>query len=157
MTRAIGFRATPNSIHYSIVERLDDTSMKIISIDEVVIPKCLSLPEKLKHIRNNILDVINEYNISYAGVRITEPFSLNQDINRISIEAVIQELFASSCLQSFYVGSISTISKRNKFNRDNFKKYITNEIEYPLIPNFKKYKPPIKEAILTAVGAFNVS
>ena len=157
MTRAIGFRTSPSTVYYAIVELLADGDMKVISLDQVNIPKCLPLPEQLKHIRNNILDILSEYDIFHAGVRTTEPFAPSINITRVSIEAVIQELFASSCLRSFYVGSIATISKRNGFPTPDFKKYVSNEKEFTRIDKFNDYSKEIKEALLTAIGAFDVN
>ncbi|MEQ9379907.1 MAG: hypothetical protein RJP95_03535, partial [Pirellulales bacterium] len=71
---------------------------------------------------------------------------------RIQIEGVIQEAFASSELQSYYVGQIASISKRLGIERRRFKPLIDGD-ENPGVENWNKMGKEEREAILCAMGA----
>ena len=107
-----------------------------------------------KYVRSNLLDVLREYGVERAGVRVTEPNAQTMSIERIQIEGVIQEAFASSELQAYYVGQISSISKRLGIERTKFKPMIAGD-EDPGIENWKKMSKEAREAILCAIGAKN--
>jgi hypothetical protein len=154
MKRTIGFRCTPQIIYYCIIQQNDD-SLEIIDVNKIIVPKSMIEPEQLKYIRNTILDIINEYEIYNAGIRITESNSQTLSINRIHLEGVILELFASSCLNCYYIGQISNISKFINIPREDFKHIISGSKEYKQIDGFEKYSNEEKESILTAIGAFS--
>lgn len=154
MVRAIGFRCTPHKVYYAIIES-NDSINSVLDVDCINIPKCLIVPEKLKFIRNNIIDIINEYSITKAGIRAIEPSSQQKSIDRIHYEGVIQELFASSCLSEYYVGYISNISKKINIQRNHFKEIISNRMEFTQIDNFRSHTVEEKEALLTSLGALS--
>jgi hypothetical protein len=106
----------------------------------------------LKYVRSNLLDVLREYKVERAGVRVTEAFSPHLYIERIQIEGVIQEAFASSELQSYYVGQIASISKRLGIDRKKFKPLVDGD-EDPGVENWKGMGKEEREAILSAMGA----
>lgn len=114
----IGIRVQTDKITYVVYDSGDD---RIINIDEIIVPAAFSVPDSLKYIRSNILDILREYNVNRAGIRTTESSSQNKCIKRIEIEGVIQESFASSTLDSYYVGCISSIMSRLGQNRTDFK------------------------------------
>jgi len=118
-----------------------------------VIPAAFDVPDRLKYIRSNLLDVIREYRVKSAGVRVTEP-NADASIERIQIEGVIQEAFASSELERYYVGQISSISSRLKIDRTKFKPMVTGEIDFN-VANWKGFNRNEREAVLCAVGALN--
>lgn len=145
----LGLRASPSEVTYTV---FDDENSSIITIDEISVPKSMSTPEILKYIRFNILDIIREYSITKAGIRVTEPSSQTLSIDRIQIEGVIQEAFASSSLASYYVGHVSSISRRIDINRASFKPLVDG-IETPEIEGWQDLTKPQRESVLCAMGA----
>ncbi|MFC5698897.1 hypothetical protein ACFPU0_25585 [Pseudomonas sp. GCM10022186] len=147
--RKIGIRAAPRSITFAI---LDTDQNAVLNIEELKVPAAFETPDALKYIRSNLLDILREYEIERAGVRVTEPNAQSMNIERIQIEGVIQEAFASSELQSYYVGQISSISKRLGYERTRFKPLVAGEDD-PGIENWNSLSKEAREAILCAMGA----
>ena len=87
---------------------------------------------------------------------MSESNAKSPSIERINFEAIIQELFASSSIEKYFIGQISTISSKLSFPRENFKKYISNELEYDKVTNWKNYSDKEKESILVALSALNL-
>lgn len=146
----LGLRASPTEVTFTI---FDEESNSIITIDQIKVPKVLESPEALKHIRFNILDIIREYSITDAGIRITESSSQQLSIERIQIEGVIQEAFASSALKSYYTGQVSSISKRIGIDRKTFKPFIDGEQNFDDVEGWEKLSKNERESVLCALGA----
>lgn len=148
----IGIRVKPNSVIIAIHDTIENS---IVNVENIKIPKALSTPEALKYVRNSILDILREYKISKAGLRIVEGSSQTLVIRRIEIEGVIQEAFASSMLSAYFCGQISTISAKLDIPRADFKRYIAGELEYENVENWSEHNKEEREAILTSLGAIN--
>lgn len=146
----LGLRASPTEVTYCII---DENAEKVVTIGEITVPLALNTPEQLKHIKLNLLDIIREYEIVKAGIRILEPTSQRIPIERVQIEGVIQEAFASSNLKSYYIGQISSISSRVKIPRTDFKKFIEGEKEFDRVENWEDLGAKQREATLCAMGA----
>lgn len=146
----MGIRAKPGEVTFAVYDVDADA---LINVEVIKIPKALSTPDALKYVRNNILDVIREYSISHAGLRVTESSAQTKNVQRIEIEGVIQEAFASSHLKSYYVGQIANISRRLGFPRDQFKRYVSNEVAFERVENWNELKPEAREAVFAALGA----
>jgi len=114
----LGIRVKPCSVVIAIYDSDENT---IVNVEDIKIPKALPTPEALKYIRNSILDILREFNIEKAGLRIVESNSQTLNIRRIEIEGVIQEAFASSMLSSYFCGQISTIAAKLEMERADFK------------------------------------
>lgn len=147
----IGIRAAPKVVSFAIY---DAENKSIINVEEIKIPAAFDTPDALKYLRSNLLDILREFNISKAGIRATEPNSQNRDIMRIQMEGVIQESFASSDLQGYYVGHISSITSRLGIPRTDFKSLVDGE-KAPDIENWNAMSKAQREAILCAMGAVN--
>jgi hypothetical protein len=145
----IGIRAAPKVITFAIYDTDSDT---VLNVEEIKIPAAFSTPGALKYLRSNLLDVLREYNVERAGVRVTEAFSQHLSIDRIQIEGVIQEAFASSELRSYYVGQIASISRRLGIEREKFKPLVDGA-ENLGVENWNKMAKEEREAILCAMGA----
>ena len=65
----LGIRARPCSV---IIAVYNTDNALIVNVEDVKIPKALSTPEALKYIRNSTLDILREFNIEKAGLRIVE-------------------------------------------------------------------------------------
>ncbi|GGF00377.1 hypothetical protein GCM10011611_02470 [Aliidongia dinghuensis] len=145
----IGIRAAPKIITFAIY---DSEANEIINVEQIKIPAAFETPAALKYVRSNLLDVLREYSVEQAGVRITEPNAQSPSIERIQIEGVIQEAFASSELRSYYIGQISSISKRLGFERVRFKPLVDGTDDLG-IANWGAMSKEQREAILCAMGA----
>jgi len=150
--RVIGIRAKPYVVTFAIYE---SESNEIINIESICVPKALQRPDALKYIRSNILDVLNEYDVKRAGLRITESNSQHLNIHRIEIEGVIQECFASSSLESYYCGQISSISARIGIARNKFKPLVDGNETYENVEKWGELTREEREAVLAALGAKN--
>jgi hypothetical protein len=150
--RTIGIRAAPREVTFAVY---DHEAKSVINVEGIRIPAALSVPENLKYIRSNLLDILREYEIGKAGVRTTEPSAQQLSIERIQIEGVIQEAFASSMLTAYYAGPIATIAAKLKINRTAFKEIVDGDNHFE-IENWGKMKSSEREAILAAMGAVNV-
>lgn len=148
--RTIGIRVAPKNVTFAIY---DSDIQSIINIEDIKVPLAFTTPDALKYIRNNILDVLREYQVFRAGIRVTEPSARRPNIERIQIEGVIQEAFASSPLTYYYVGQISSISSRIDIERSKFKKYIDGKLDFELIENWDSLSTNQKEAVFSALGA----
>jgi len=150
--RAIGIRVAPRAVTYVIY---DWAVKEVISVDRVNVPKALEVPEALKYVRNTILDVIREYNIERAGIRIIENVAKRPSHERIQLEGVIQEAIASSTVSDYYCGQIASISARVGIPRVDFRKYIEGDLVFEAVENWAGHTSEEKEAMLTAIGAAN--
>lgn len=119
--KTLGIRVKPRAV---IIAVFDADQAEIENIEDIKIPRALTVPESLKYVRNNILDILREYKIEHAGLRIAESNSRTLVIHRLEIEGVIQEAFASSGLKSYFCGQISKISARIGIARADFKRYV---------------------------------
>ncbi|WP_345867233.1 hypothetical protein [Shewanella algae] len=148
----LGIRVKPCSV---VIAIYDSEENAIVNVEEIKIPKALPTPEALKYIRNSILDILREFNIEKAGLRIVESNSQTLNIRRIEIEGVIQEAFASSMLSGYFCGQISTIAAKLEMKRADFKLYIDGNKTYELIEGWDQHSKEEREAILTSLGASN--
>jgi hypothetical protein len=83
---------------------------------------------------------------------VTEPSAQTLRIERIQIEGVIQEAFASSSLTDYYVGQISSISARLGIDRALFKPMVEGQNDLG-IETWNRMTKEQREAILCAMGA----
>jgi hypothetical protein len=151
---SIGIRATPHEIHYTILNG-SINEFEISTIDSVVVPKALRLPEQLKYIRNTFADIINESSAVIACIRTVEPTAQKISIHRTYFEGVLQELIASSTIAKYYTGHVSSISSKLSIPRADFK-LIVSSSNYEDIEIWKSMSPEARESFLAARSAFNI-
>lgn len=147
----IGIRVAPSAVTFAIYESNND---EFISVDEICIPASFDTPESLKYVRSHLLDILREYKVQRAGIRATEPSAQRMNITRIEIEGVIKESFASSNLESYYVGYASSIMSRLGLPRTDFKPLVDGDQD-PNVDNWAAMSKEAREAILCAKGALN--
>ncbi len=155
MKKSIGIRVTPSTLYFSIVS-YENELLEIIVIDKINNPKALNIPEQLKFLRNTLCDIINEFDITNACIRITESNAQSISILRIYIEGVIQELFASSSIIKYYVGQISNISSNLEIDRAKFKPYAEGKEVFLEIDNWKSYSLEERESLMASISALNI-
>ncbi|MDC6365359.1 MULTISPECIES: hypothetical protein [Flavobacteriaceae] len=133
----IGLRVYSNKkIFYAIIEETDD-SYNFLTVDTINVPLAMEEPERLNYIRNTIIDIIAEYQIDNALVRVKESLYNvgKRDIERFYIEGVLLESLAGSTVSKYKLGQIATIAMLLEIERKNFKKFADNELEFENIPN----------------------
>jgi len=155
MKKSIGIRVTPSTLYFSIVS-YESEVLEIIVVDKINNPKALNIPEQLKFLRNTLCDIINEFNITHACIRITESSAQSISVPRIYIEGVIQELFASSTIIKYYVGQISNISANLGIERNMFKPYAEGREVFLEIDDWKSYSLEERESLMSAISALNI-
>jgi hypothetical protein len=155
MKKSIGIRVTPSTLYFSIVS-FEDEVLEIVIVDKINNPKALSIPEQLKFIRNTLCDIINEFNISNACIRITESNAQSINIPRIYIEGVIQELFASSTIEKYYVGQISSISANLGIDRASFKPFAEGRENFIGIDKWNSFLLEERESLMSAISALKI-
>lgn len=147
--KSIGIRVSPSKITFVV---FDKDSQSIVNVEALRIPIAFETPDALKYVRSNLLDILREYEVSYAGVRVTEPNAQSMNISRIQLEGVIQEAFASSQLKGYYVGQISSISARLGIPRTDFKLYVQGTKSWN-VEGWGSLDVEAREAMLCAIGA----
>ncbi|KOC25955.1 hypothetical protein GL58_00715 [Comamonas testosteroni] len=147
----IGIRVKPKAVTFVV---LDGDEVK--NVEDMVIPRAFDTPDALKYVRTNLLDVLREYRVEAAGIRVTEPTAQSFNIERVQLEGVIQEAFASSSLKGYYVGQISNISSLVGINRADFKPMVDGENKLN-IEAWSKLSREAREALLCALGAQRVN
>lgn len=153
MKKSIGIRVTPDCVYYSIAT-IDESIATLISADKIKVAKSLEFPEQLKIIRTTLLDIINENDISFACIRITEQISRTLSIPRISIEGVIQELLASSNIIKYKAVQIKNMTALLNMKSGEIKSYIDGTSEFARIENFSKLSKELRESTISALSAF---
>jgi len=148
----IGIRASPRAVTFAIV---DSERSMVVNVEAIMIPSALSVPEALKYVRNTVLDVLLEYDVELGCLRIAEPTAQSQNLERVYIEGVIQEAFASSRLTRYLVGHIAGISARIGMDRADFKRYVDGEKDYAVVENWSALKKEEREAVLAGLGAMH--
>ena len=153
----IGIRAAPKRILYSIINFSEESFS--ISNQELVIPVSFDIPQKLKYVRKTMLDIFNEYKILRAGIRIAEPVSSafgQQDEFRIMLEGNIQELIASSKVETYFSGVKASIASRLGLANDgSISSFIEATDIFKEIPNWKELPKEHRECILVAFAIHN--
>ncbi|NMD51217.1 hypothetical protein HG547_06140 [Shewanella sp. DNRA4] len=149
----LGLRASPKEVTFCVYNTEYD---EIVNVEEIKIPNALETPERLKYVRATILDVLREFNIVAAGLRLTEFNARSPNFERIQLEGVIQESFASSTLQSYYQGALVTIASKLGDDKTRLSNLIKTANDYERVPDWDEFSEKEREAILTAIGAGNV-
>ncbi|MDT4871300.1 hypothetical protein [Pseudomonas sp. Q1-7] len=147
----IGIRAEPKKVTFAI---FDSEKNKIKNLEEIVIPTTFSLPEQLKFLRNTLLDIAREYGVEAAGVRIAESSSQNQSNERLYLEAVAMESFASSTIKSYYAGRKTGICSRLEITTKLFDEIVGGRDPFADVKGWPSNKSVVsREAILIAMAA----
>lgn len=151
--RALGIRVEPKKVTFVVIDYIENEA-DILNIEAIKIPVSLDFPAKLKYVRNTVLDIIREYGIEVAGIRIAESNSDNVNINRLHIEGVIQEAFSSSSVQSYFTGQLMSISRKLNISKEEYKTLVKPGSHFPRINRWSLCtNNEIKEAALVGYGA----
>ena len=155
--RAIGFRANPNHVTYAVVEGEASPlaeDFTVVSTGAVPVPKALWVPEQLHFIRTVLLDVMDDLEVTRAGIRLTESVALSRSEFRDNIEGVIQELLASSTVESYVAGGNGVLSARlGLSDKKLFKQYCKGEKAPEFAKGWATLKLEQREAVLAAIAS----
>lgn len=145
----LGIRVKPNEVVFSVY---DSESKNFINVEKLIVPCALTTPEQLKYIRSNILDILREYSISKAGIRVTEGNAHGKNIQRLYLEGVIQETFASSSINEYKTLVLSSMASKLDTNSKELKKFINKEENDANVSiDISEFKKEEIESILVAV------
>jgi len=148
----MGLRAAPKFVTFAI---FDDVTTRVLNVEDIQVPAAFDWPVALKYVRSSVLDVLREYQVEKAGVRTSEPMAQSPSVERIQIEGVIQEAFASSGLLSYFAGPIAIGAAMLRVDRANFKP-MTKEGRNDLdVEGWENLTDVRREAVLFAIGAVN--
>jgi len=147
--RILGVRAAPKVASF-IVYCSVDKDLKCA--DVINIPQTLSIPERLKYIRNNILDILREYDVSLAAIRVCEANAQKQSIERLYIEGVIQEALSSSNVKKYFTLRKQGIYSRIGITSKEYDRAISGELAVSGFDT-SSYSQATNEAILSALAA----
>ena len=149
----LGIRVEPKKTTFSVIAT-ENEKHNIVNIEIIKIPAALDFPEKLKYIRNCVLDILREYDISIAGIRVAESNAQNLDVTRLHIEGVIQEAFSSSNVKQYFVGRKNSIASKLNMTGKELEALFNGDKEFELIDNWDVCNTrPARESGLTAMGA----
>lgn len=150
---SLGIRVEPKKVTFVVID-YTDSEADILNVETIKIPLALDFPAKLKYVRNTVLDIIREYDIQVAGIRIAETVSENVNINRLHIEGVIQEAFSSSSVNSYFTGQLMSISKKLDINKELYRDLLKSKSQYAKINRWSLCtNSESKEAALVGYGA----
>ncbi|WHP05766.1 hypothetical protein QLH32_17460 [Acinetobacter corruptisaponis] len=151
--RSLGIRVEPKKVTFVVIN-YNDNKVDILNVENIKIPVSLDFPSKLKYVRNTVLDIIREYNVCVAGIRIAESSSQNIDTDRLHIEGVIQEAFSSSTVSNYFTGRLQTISKKLSITNSQYKDFLKPNSVYENVGNWELCtNKESKEAALVGYGA----
>lgn len=135
----IGLRVYSNSeIFYTVISKKPDGTLEYQVMSSLLVPKALEKPEQLNYTRNTILDIFHEYDVARAGIRVAEytgQVANAFNIERYYLEGIIQEAVASSSIEKYVAGQISTLTTVLNIPREDFKKYSEGDMTFPDLPN----------------------
>jgi hypothetical protein len=159
---SIGLRVYSNQrVFYTLIERSPSGDLSYLDISFLSIPLSLDVPESLSFIRNTLIDIMLEYNVNRAAIRIAE---YTGTLDRIAIartyyEGVIQESLESSQVEKYVAGQISRLSKLAEIEKTDFKLLRDGEIEFKMFPtdrDWKKLSKEERESVLAAYAALQL-
>jgi len=156
--RAIGIRVAPKDVYYAVVEKADkmDSELELLTAASVVVPAALDLPGQLHFIRTTVLDIMAEYGVRRAGIRLTESTAQSMSVERLNLEGVIQELISSSGVEAYFAGPIATIAARlGEKDRSRVKEYFEGA-DFMEMEGWATLSRERRESIVTAVAAIRI-
>lgn len=124
--KCIAIRVSPSEIYYALGEINEDDELEY-SLDSIVVPQFLEMPKRLSYIRNVLDSVITQQDVKYAGIRLAETNAKSSNINRLYIEAVIQEFFSSSTIESYKLFRLANIASCLSMKSSDIKGWIENK------------------------------
>jgi hypothetical protein len=156
MTVAIGLRASPTQVTFAIVVK-DGEVPVIRAVDVVTVPRALGLPDQLRFIRTTLLDIMEEFDVERAGLKLVENTAPGRHEFRLNLEGVVQELLASSNVDRYFAGRIDRLAALlGEPSRPRVKRYIQGGEVYAEVAEWENYHgSEERESLLAAFAALS--
>lgn len=156
MVRAIGLRVSPTEITFAVATQEEDT-LQIRAVDAVTVPRALTFPDQLRFVRTTLLDVIEEFDVNRAGLKLVEHTAHGRHEFRMNLEGVVQELLASSPVDRYFAGRIDRLTfLLGEGSRPRVRQYIRGEEPFDRVPAWDQYRRvEVRESVLAAVAALS--
>lgn len=152
---SLGIRVTPKEVYYAITKS-EEGKTTLLICDKVLVPIALDVPEQLKFLRDTFLDIIYEYEVKNACIRVVEANAQSYDYHRLYIEGVLQEMIASSTIEHYYLGRIASMSNRLGIDRKEFQVIISAD-DCGFFPKWCGIKNKgMREAMFASYSALNI-
>ncbi|WP_251554010.1 hypothetical protein [Neobacillus muris] len=151
--RTLGIRVEPKCVHYSVVENNGD-SITLKTVDSLTVPLALDTPRSLSFIRTSLISLIEEYEITKAGIKVLEgnTRSLSQSKFRLNVEGVIQELFANSTVNDYVCATKNSLASLLDADVEEITELIEGERNVFELESWETYQKIQREAIITAIA-----
>ncbi len=154
--RSIGLRASPKIVWFSVVESDADGAIELLVSTALPVPPALEPPQRLRFIRRTIADTIAEYEAVRAGIRLAESVAKQVSVERMHVEGVLQEVLASSSVESYFLGSIARIAALLELDdRTDFKEFVAGR-DFRGVPGWTDMKSEQRESVMVAVAALGL-
>lgn len=150
---SIGFRVSPTRVTFALVRGTPSDGFSLVDASAVFIPAALETARQLQFVRTALLDVMDEYGVTRAGLRLGEAVA-QRNLFRLNLEGVVQELLASSDVELYVTGQIATIaSLLGERDRTKIKRLIAGEESPAFSMHWADLSDDEREAVLVAVAA----
>lgn len=155
---SIGIRAEGGSkIHYAIVTDADNFEINEISF--LTAPDVYALPQQLKHIRYQLIDIIELYEVQCAVLRTQEnPAAVTVAVrDRMYFEGMIQEALASSNIVKFKAGRKQSVANLLTISTEDFENFKTGRAvfeNFPSAEDWRALNESERESVLVAFAGF---
>jgi hypothetical protein len=156
MTVGMGIRVGSTVVHFAVLTVLPDTSVEPMLINKINIPEAMDNPHKLSYIRTNLLSIIMRFNVTNAGIRITENTAQTVSNFRVYLEGVIQELFVDSSVERYFLGNKATLARLVGVTVPEITGYIEGQNDFVNIPDIPRSHLEKRESILAALGSLEL-
>lgn len=156
MAVGIGLRVHPGGIFFTIVKELDSGDYEFLAIDNIIIPKALDTPTTLSYLRTTIISILMEFQVTNAGIRIAETIAPSVSTLRIYLEGIIQELFASSSVENYFLGTKTSLARYLNQPMDVISEYITGKNDFIGLSDIPKSHKEKRESILIAIASLQL-
>ena len=151
--KTLGLRVTPKLVYFSVIDADDNGTFSILTNDKVVVPFALTVPERLRFIRNTFLSIVLEYAIERAGIKNAENTAQTVNHDRLYVEGVLQELIADCTIEKYFASNMAKLSGLLKIDRKIVKQMCAGEVCYAKIGEWGSFGQETRECILCAVAA----
>lgn len=156
MAVGIGLRVHPNGIYFTIVKKIEAEEYEFLAIDNIIIPKALDTPNTLSYLRMTIISTLMEYEVTNAGIRVAENIAPSVSTLRIYLEGIIQELFASSSVEKYFLGTKTSIARHLNQPMDIINEYIAGKNDFIGLLDIPKSHKEKRESILIAIASLQL-
>jgi hypothetical protein len=153
----IGIRVfSDKEVFFCIMGRNLTSSYTEPYVSSIVVPNALNLPEQLSFIRTTLLDILLQYDIKRAGIRLAELTAKKVGYERIALEAIAQESLSDSNVEKFIACRIGTINTLLNLNDGEFLDLVANKLSIPTITNWGTFSGIERECILYCLASFKL-